>query len=283
MKKQHTYSPVKGCQHRGFFGGVSRLWLADDHLLLVRIEGWKELYRKFYFQDIQALVVAENKQRRNQSILFLVIILFFLVLAGRSGDVGRMIHLAIAFLLFIILSVNWLKGVTCTVQISTAVQTTLLPCRRLPVAQRLQEKLNASIKKIQGDFTPDHQEQLSRKREEIAAVDHLKQAAKKTEEQEKLEEFSLFFNNQAHLITYALFLLLAIIYLVSFAGRGKLIYILENISFLLSLVAIITALYRQVRSKIKGMLATLTWLSSFWLLLSMLANFGLLVIVFIQA
>ncbi|WP_446007893.1 hypothetical protein [Candidatus Electrothrix sp.] len=279
MKKQHTYSPVKGCQHRGFFGGVSRLWLAEDHLLLVRNEGWKELYRKFYFQDIQALVVAENKQRRNQSIIFLVIILFFLVLAGLSGDVGRIIHLAIAFLSFILLSVNWFKGATCTVQISTAVQTTLLPCKRLPVAQKLQKKLNASIEQVQGNFTPDHEEELGRKHEQVAAANHLKQTAKKPEE---LEEFSLFFDNKAHLISYTLFLLLAIIYLVSFAGRGKLIYILENITCFLALLALVTALYRQSKSKIRGMLANLTWWSSLWLILSVLANFGLLVALFRQ-
>ncbi len=279
MKKKNTYSPVKGCQHRGFFGGLSRLWLADDHLLLVRNEGLKESYRKFHFQDIQALVLAENKQRRNQSIISLLIILFFLVLAGLSGEVGRMVHLAIAFLTFIIFLVNWFMGATCTVQIITAVQTTFLPCKLLPAAQRLQKKLNASIQKIQGDFTADHEEQLDHKREEVAATDHLKQTAKKLEE---LEEFSLFFNNQAHLISYALFLLLAIIYLLSFTGRGQLIYAFENITCLLALVAVITALYRQSKSKLRGMLTNLTWLAAFWLMLSVLANFGLLVALFSQ-
>jgi hypothetical protein len=274
MKKKNIYSPVKGCHHQGFFGGVSRLWLADDHLLLVRNEGWKETYRKFYFQDIQALIVAENKQRRNQSIISLILILFFLVLAGWSGEVSRMIHLAIAFLILIILSVNWFKGATCTVQISTAVQTTSLPCKRLPVVQRLQKKLNASIEKIQGKFTAEHEEQLGRKHEEVAAANHLKQAAAKPEE---LEEFSLFFDNKAHLTSYALFILLALIYLASFAGRGKLIYALENITCLLALLALVTALYRQSKSKIRGMLTNLTWWASLWLILSVLANFGLFV------
>ncbi len=280
MKKKNTYSPVKGCQTRDFFGMFSKLWLADDHLLLVIKSGWKESYRKFYFQDIQALVIAENKQRRNQSIIFLLIILFFLVLAGLSGEINRIIHLSIAVAFFIALVVNWLKGPTCTVQITTAVQTTSLPCKRLPVAQRLQKKLTASIEKIQGTFTAEHGETIERKLQEITAADHVKQP---TEQTEKLEEFSLFFNNQAHLVTYLLFLLLAIVSAVSLGGRGTLLYTVENITWLLALIAIIIALYRQSKNKIKGMLANLTWLASFWLILSLLANSGLLVAVFTQA
>jgi hypothetical protein len=280
MKKKNTYAPVKGCQHRGFFGGLSRLWLAADHLLLVRNEGWKESYRKFYFQDIQALVVAENKQRRNLNITILFIILFLLVLAGLFDEnMGAVLFLSIASAFLIVLFVNWLKGPTCTAQIITAVQTTSLPCKRLAVAQRLQKKLTASITEMQGDFTADHEEQLGHKLREVAAANHRKKTAKKSEE---LEEFSLFFNNQAHLITYVLFLLLAIISAVSFGGRGKLIYSLENITCFLTLLTIITALYRQVRSKFSGILATLTWMALFWLILSVLANFGLLVTLFSQ-
>jgi hypothetical protein len=277
MKKKHTYSPVKGCQHRGFLGGLSRLWLADDHLLLVRNEGWKEYYRKFYFQDIQALIIAENKQRRNQSIIFLLIILSLLIFAGLSGDIGRGIHLIIALLTFVISLVNWFMGATCTVQITTAVQTSSLPCKLLPAAQRLQKQLNVAVQQVQGDFTPDHNNALDRKIAEAAAVDHSKKAQK-----EKLEEFSLFFNNQAHLASYTLFLLLTIISLLSFTGRGKTLYIFENITCLLALCAIVTALYRQIRSKVTGILANLTWFSLFWLIISLLANLGLLIALFTQ-
>ena len=36
-----------------------RLWLGPDHILMVRSHVLSEEYRRFYFADIEALVVAE--------------------------------------------------------------------------------------------------------------------------------------------------------------------------------------------------------------------------------
>src|ERR1019366_1023269 len=40
------------------FGYVARVWMAPDHLLLVRTRMFREEYKRFYLRDIQAIVMA---------------------------------------------------------------------------------------------------------------------------------------------------------------------------------------------------------------------------------
>ena len=39
----------------------SNLWLGKDHLLLVESNGYSERYKRFYFKDIQALIIRKTK------------------------------------------------------------------------------------------------------------------------------------------------------------------------------------------------------------------------------
>lgn len=271
MKRKNIYRPVKGSRQHNFLGGSSSLWLSDDHLLLVRNNGWKESYRKFYFRDTQALIIAETKQRRNQCTVLLLTTLFFLLMASLFREIGWVFYLPATFIALIAFLINWFKGPTCTTHITTAVQTTPLPCKRLAVAQRLREELTGSIEKVQGHFNAEHGEKLDSRLQEISTADK-QQAA---EQADGSEEFTLFFDNQAHIITYILFLLQAVISVISLGGRGQLLYTLESILFSVTLIAVIVALYRQSRSRLKGMLVLLTWLAPACLVIAVLANFGL--------
>lgn len=281
MKKNTAYRPVKGSRQYDFFGGFSSLWLSDDHLLLVRRNNWKEFYRKFYFRDIQALILAETKQRRNHSVIFLLMILFFLVLAGMSQEIGRIIHLSIAFATLLVLLIDWFKGPTCTARIITAVQTTSLPYKRLPPAERLQKELNTAVEKVQGHFDTEHGERLDCRLQEISTADKQRStAADRAKQTAGSEEFTLSFDNpfdnRFHLISFFLFLLLAGISVLSLGGRGQLLYTLETLLFAITLITIIIALYHQSRSGIRGMTANLTWVAAIWLVLAAVANFGLI-------
>src|SRR6058998_3858024 len=39
---------------------ISRLYLARDHLLVVNSNGYIEEYKRFYFQDIQAIIIRKS-------------------------------------------------------------------------------------------------------------------------------------------------------------------------------------------------------------------------------
>ncbi len=103
------------------------LWMTDDHLLLVQGSPVGEVYRRFYFRDIAAVV-----QRRTSSRL--VINLAAMLLCGvslvpwamtLSVESLRDFHLWEAAFVGIFVGValvNTLRGPTCAVHIQTAVQ-----------------------------------------------------------------------------------------------------------------------------------------------------------------
>ena len=57
MPEQSDYKKLPG-HRRGFLRGAS-VWLGADHLLLVRSLRFREEYKRYYFRDIQAIVMAK--------------------------------------------------------------------------------------------------------------------------------------------------------------------------------------------------------------------------------
>lgn len=279
MNEKTHYRPIKGSRKRGFFGGFSNLWMAADHLLLVSSSGWadrwKESYRRFYFRDIQALIVAENRLRRNWSMGLLLTALFFLAMAALFHEIGIFFHLPVALIVLLFFLVNWFKGPTCTTRIVTAVQATPLPCSRLGNATRLRKELTGAIEEQQGHFDTEHIEKLGGRLQELSTAKQ--QDPSQSDQSWMIDEPIPLFNNLAHIITFTLFIVQAIISALSLGGRGQLLYFTETILFLVTLVSVTMALYYQSRSRIKGALVKLTWVSMAWLVGSIILNFGLLI------
>src|SRR5438270_8932541 len=44
--------------------GSSSLWLGKDHLLCIDSSGYTENYKRFYFRDIQALVIRKTERHK---------------------------------------------------------------------------------------------------------------------------------------------------------------------------------------------------------------------------
>lgn len=284
MKEKNNYRFVKGSRHRGFFGGFSSLWLAGDHLLLLRSSGWadrwRESYRRFYFRDIQALIICETTQRRNWAIALLLSTLFFLVMAALFRESGFLFHLPAALIFLITLLVYWFKGPTCNTHIQTAVQTTQLPCVRSSVAERFKAELLGFIEEEQGHFDAEHTSKVSdqlkaftaAKAETAALGDDKKRLGRVADDSDSVPPF----NNPAHLLTFALFLAQAIISIMAFSSRGQGLFALETVLFVVTLVMIIMALYRQSRSRVRGALVWTTWIGLACMAAFIILTFGLL-------
>jgi hypothetical protein len=86
-----SYRKLPG-RRRGFLFGSS-LWMADDHLLLVKSARFREEYRRFYFRDIQAIVTADAMRFH---------------LSTRSAAIGGVCALLLAILLARFSSYAWL-------------------------------------------------------------------------------------------------------------------------------------------------------------------------------
>ncbi len=281
MKTKHDYRYLKGSKRRGFLGGEASLWLADDHLLLLKSSGWadrwRESYGRFYFRDIQALLFCEDNRRRNWLIGLLVPTLFFLSMAALFRDFAFLFHLPMALLFLLIMAVHWFKGPTCIAQIQTAVQTTRLPYVRLRTAKKFNKEIIPLIEKEQGQFDNRHRNVL-RDLAKHATTDSATPAVIPHKSSKTPP-----FNNLAHILAFSIFLAQAGTNILAFQEKGRAFSSLETLLFAAGLILITMALYRQSISRIRGALVWITWITFACVITFLILNFGLLIEIIVNA
>ena len=141
----------------------SSLWLGPNHVLVVDSNGYSETYKRFYFQDIQAVTIRLTSRRLGWNWLLGPLTGFCLLgwtyglLASRGVDLSGIIPGVIITLLFAIpLLINNLRGPTCACTLRTAVQTEELPSLcRLPKTRRILNLLRPLIAQAQGQLAPE--------------------------------------------------------------------------------------------------------------------------------
>ncbi len=171
-----TYTKLKGSGRKssGFVsleGTTYSLLMGDDHLLQVESErGFSERYKRFYFRDIQAIILRKNSRFLVGNIilgaslgLLLAIAAAFLPNSLANGDsswnrllnvpaefIGVMFLVGFAILIAVLWLVHLLRGGTCICHIQTAVQTEELPSLyRIARARRVLEQLRPLILQAQ--------------------------------------------------------------------------------------------------------------------------------------
>lgn len=137
--------------------GSAEYWVGPDHLLVVSTSFYTESYRRFFFRDIQAIICQKTRMATVISVLSILglILSFAIGAAARAqtaGDITAVVLCAIAAVLSaVVLIVNAVRGDTCVVQVTTAVQNAALPClTRWRKAQRLVEELRPLVLAAQG-------------------------------------------------------------------------------------------------------------------------------------
>lgn len=150
-------------------GTTYSLLLGDDHLLQVESErGFIEQYKRFYFRDIQAIILRKNSRFLVGNLIFTT--LFFLVLAVAAAFLpnsftnaswDRLLNEPAEFLGVILLGVfgaliiilwvvHIVGGNTCICHIQTAVQMEELPSLfRIARARRVLGRLRPLILQAQ--------------------------------------------------------------------------------------------------------------------------------------
>jgi hypothetical protein len=166
LKKDPNYQRLKAGR-RGVFG-QSSYWLGANHLLVVEVANYVERYRRFYYSDVQAIVVQHSNLR-----LWTNLVLGFFTFAALAigvllavtplrngfteGDyIAVGVWLGVALLFAVFLLVNTLRGPTCSVHVRTAVQTQKLSgLSRWRAADTFVAALQPLIVAAQGQLAPD--------------------------------------------------------------------------------------------------------------------------------
>ena len=128
-----------------------RLWLAPDHLLQVASTALGEHYKRFYFADIQALVVRRTIGWIVGIVVCLLLTALFAAFILTVDETAGRIALAVVAGIFLaILGIHLALGPTCAVTVRTAVQSEqLYSLRRLRTAHKVLARLRPLIEEAQ--------------------------------------------------------------------------------------------------------------------------------------
>ena len=150
--QENQYQRLPG---RGFVS--DRLYLANDHLLRVNSNGMTEHYRRFYFTDIQAVVISLTDWQKVWTAIHLVICALFIIwLLAVENTAGRVVLGCISLFFGVNFLINALRGPTCQTQIQTRIGAESLPSlKRLRNARRVIDLLSLRIQDAQGDLNPE--------------------------------------------------------------------------------------------------------------------------------
>src|SRR5215469_9283782 len=106
--------------------GLSSLWLGPDHILCVNSNGYIETYKRFYFRDIQAIIIQRTGRRAVWNGILAAPLLGAVIgllacLPFSENGVGVVICSVILAIILLFFVLNYISGVGCACHIRTAV------------------------------------------------------------------------------------------------------------------------------------------------------------------
>jgi len=128
------------------------LYMGDDDLVRIEVAGFREVYRKFPYNEIEAIIVRPTTNH----LFWTIIWSFFLVLLSiptvslwsELGAVGLFFNLPMLFILI----VHLYLGRSCKVAMQTAVQQLEVPITRMPKARKLIRLVQERVYAAQGPW-----------------------------------------------------------------------------------------------------------------------------------
>lgn len=155
------YQRLTRAHQRSLFGWVSisrsSLWLGTDHVLCIDANGFTETYKRFFFRDIQAIMLRKTDWWVKAAIILGGIAALFASFVLVSEDTGLQIFWGIlAAVLFVITAVHLAFGPTCVCHLRTAVQQeALVSLTRVRRARKVLARIRPLIIQAQGQLTPE--------------------------------------------------------------------------------------------------------------------------------
>jgi len=248
-QKDKEYRKLPGVK-KGFLIGKYTLWQGRDHLLHIFSRFGAEDYKRFYFNDIQAVITRKTMLGKIQNIILASFVLLFLVPAFFFDGGWSIFYSIVGCTMFLFLLINLCKGPTCDTRLLTAVQTEKLPSlRRLKTACRVMDRLRDCIQSAQGRLQPEDLNQFPARRAAPAAPAGQKKTAAGQE------------TGRVHLIMFALLLFDGGVAVTEFFSTHVFSTILGSIAGICLGTCLILALVKQHGSSLPGSVRAITWAS----------------------
>lgn len=253
---------------KGFLVGYHTLWQGFDHLLQIYSRLGVEDYKRFYFDDIQAIITRKTGTGRIQNIVIGALAGLFCLFAVTSGGGWSIFHAIIAAVMLLILLINVLKGPTCETVLLTAVQTEkLYSLHRLKTTQTMMNRLRSIIERRQGRINPAIFDQQS-----VSASAHLTRRSPTGANKHSLKA-QKHERGRVHLSLFVLLIFDGLIVAAGFMLTHAALTLLGSAVTMLLGICVIVALVRQHESNLKRPLRSLTWAALGYVCFSFIAGY----------
>jgi len=261
----YTRLPARGRKGFGVFHpGRYELHLGPDHVLHLSRGAFRETYKRFYFDDVQALVIGYTSLRGSMNLFLgaLALASVFLVVTGSvTWGLDLLIAAAVLALLagipLLLLAWNTALGPTCRCRLYTAVQTEdLTAMSRMRRAEATLAILGPLIEAAQGRLTP---ETLGADSEEPMAVEASTHAAPLTAAPAVSPRPLHHEHGAYHAACFWLLLAGSATILVDVFWQHHLKDLFDTSLWLAEAIVVVLALRRQQNSDLPRGLQTVTW------------------------
>ncbi|UCE52625.1 MAG: hypothetical protein JSV31_25770 [Desulfobacterales bacterium] len=239
---------------KNFLIGYHTLWQGPDHLLHIFSKFGIEDYKRFYFNDIQAIITRKTIAGRIQNFILAGLLGFFVLLAFFSDNEWLGFPAVMIALLLILLLINWFRGPTCETYLLTAIQTEKLhSLHRLKNTQKVMSHVRPLIEQTQGILPTETVDQNSlrfpKNPRSLKSSSHVRppKSARKHE------------MGRAHMIMFALLVLNGLIITLGLLLSHIALTLLSSIVSMLTGICVIIALVRQHESDMIRSIRTMTW------------------------
>lgn len=151
-----NYSKLSG--RAGSLMAHHQIWQGSDHLLVVKMVGCVEEYKRFYFNDIQAFMVVRSANYLAWALLLPFISIFVFAIATTTGD-GRPFVNGLGIVLIILWLIHLLRGMTCKCWIQTGInKERLMMFKRVRGANKFWSRIKPDLVAVQGEFSVEDME-----------------------------------------------------------------------------------------------------------------------------
>ena len=134
--------------------GYHRMWLGDDHVLLVKSGTMNETYRRFFFADIQAITLRRTDFGKYLNGAFGFMFFVFALIALQVSGAGGIALWCLAAPFLLMLVTNLAQGPTCATYIKTAVQNERIHALgRVRTANKFRDHVRPLISATQASLT----------------------------------------------------------------------------------------------------------------------------------
>ena len=268
-KKEKEYRKLPGTK-KGFIIGRYTLWQGVDHLLHVYSRVGVEDYKRFYFNDIQAIITRRTIVGKVQNgVLGLLLLLFTLPAILNDGGWSAF-WAALAGVLLILLLINLYRGPTCETKLLTAVQTERLhSLHRLQNTIKVMDRLRSHIEGAQGRLA---QEDLGKKPARSVNDNAVKGPSLRAG---KTETAPIHEKGRVHLVLFGLLVLDGVLATLGFLFSHVVVTILSSVAGICMGIFVVIALVKQHNSDMSDALRAVTWACLGFVGITLVAGYGI--------